>query len=109
MLGIALTHDAKGFLQDVHESEGQVCYFTSYLLGHLVSAQLSEAMTKSIGAPEDHVREGSLDAMLDWLRQNVHTVGRALNAEQLVEKVSGRKLCAKPFLDYLEAKVNNLR
>ena len=109
LLGISPANDAEGCLQDVHWSEGQFGYFPSYLLGHLVSAQLSEAMTKSIGAPEDHVREGSLDAMLDWLRQNVHTVGRALNAEQLVEKVSGRKLCAKPFLDYLEAKVNNLR
>ena len=101
-------NDAEGCLQDVHWSEGQFGYFPSYLLGHLVSAQLSEAMAASIGSPEQHVREGHLDVMLDWLRQHVHPVGRALNAEQLVEKVSGRKLSAKPFLDYLEEKLRAL-
>lgn len=108
LLGVTPINDAEGCLQDVHWSEGLFGYFPSYLLGHLISAQLSEAMEVSIGAPEDHVRQGSLDVMLDWLRQHVHPVGRALNAEQLVEKVSGSRLSAKPFLNYLEAKVDAL-
>ena len=63
-------------------------------------------MAVSIGPPEYHVREGSLDTVLDWLRENVHGIGRAMNAEQLVENVSTKQLSAKPFLDYLEIKMN---
>jgi len=92
----------------VHWSEGLFGYFPSYLLGHLISAQLSEAMTAAIGAPEDHVARGDLNGMLAWLREHVHPIGRALNAEQLVEQVSGSPLSAEPFLAYLEAKLSRL-
>ena len=108
LLGVKPADDAEGCLQDVHWSEGLFGYFPSYLLGHLISAQLSEAMTAAIGAPEDHVARGDLSSMLAWLREHVHPIGRALNAEQLVEQVSGRPLSAEPFLAYLEAKLSRL-
>ena len=108
LLGVTPADDAQGCLQDVHWSEGLFGYFPSYLLGHLVSAQLSEAMTATIGSPEEYVRRGDLSVMLGWLRDNVHPIGRALNAEQLVEKVSGRPLSSDPFLNYLEAKLDRL-
>ena len=65
-------------------------------------------MTAAIGSPEEHVRRGDLGVMLGWLRENVHPIGRALNAEQLVEQVSGRSLSSDPFLNYLEAKLEKL-
>ena len=46
--------------------------------------------------------------MLAWLREKVHPVGRAVNAEQLVEQVSGKPLSSVPFLNYLEAKLERL-
>ena len=58
-------NDAEGCLQDVHWSEGLFGYFPSYLLGHLISAQLSEAMAEAIGSPEEHVERG--DVCLCWL------------------------------------------
>ena len=92
----------------MHWSEGLFGYFPSYLLGHLISAQLSEAMQSEIGSPEEHVRRGDLSVMLGWLREKVHPIGRALNAEQLVEQVSGQPLSSAPFLNYLEAKLERL-
>ena len=65
-------------------------------------------MTKAIGAPEDHVARGDLGGMLAWLREHVHPIGRALNAEQLVEQVSGKPLSAESFLNYLELKLSRL-
>ena len=100
--------DAEGCLQDVHWSEGLFGYFPSYLLGHLISAQLSEAMTAEIGAPEQHIEAGDVQLLLDWLRTRVHSVGRALNAEGLVQQVSGQPLSSEPFLRYLEAKLEAL-
>lgn len=108
LLGVVPMNDAEGCLQDVHWSEGLFGYFPSYLLGHLVSAQLSEAMQASIGAPEHHIARGDVSPLLGWLREHVHPVGRALNAEELVEKVSGQPLSSAPFLAYLEAKLARL-
>lgn len=109
LLGVTPADDAEGCLQDVHWSEGLFGYFPSYLLGHLISAQLSEAMEAAIGAPEEHVRRQDLQPVLAWLRETVHPIGRALNAEQLVERVSGRPLSSAPFLRYLEAKIERLQ
>jgi carboxypeptidase Taq len=74
----------------------------------LISAQLSEAMAAAIGPPEEHVRRGEIAPLLDWLRENVHPVGRAMNAEQLVQTVSGRALTSEPFLSYLEDKLDRV-
>ena len=108
LLGVTPSNDAEGCLQDVHWSEGLFGYFPSYLLGHLISAQLSEAMAAAIGPPEEHVRRGEIAPLLDWLRENVHPVGRAMNAEQLVQSVSGRALTPEPFLRYLEDKLDRI-
>ena len=108
LLGIKPTSDAEGCLQDVHWSEGLFGYFPSYLLGHLISAQLSEAMETEIGAPEQHIASGDVTPMLSWLRQNVHGVGRALNAEDLVQQVTGRPLDSTAFLRHLTTKLKAL-
>jgi carboxypeptidase Taq len=108
LLGVVPANDAEGCLQDVHWSEGLFGYFPSYLLGHLVSAQLSEAMAAAIGSPEEHVAAGDVAPLLTWLREHVHPIGRALNAEQLVERVSGEPLSSAAFLAYLEAKLDRL-
>ena len=108
LLGVVPANDAEGCLQDVHWSEGLFGYFPSYLLGHLVSAQLSEAMAVAIGSPEEHVARGDVSPLLGWLREHVHPIGRALNAEELVERVSGQPLSSGAFLTYLEAKLDRL-
>ncbi|WP_413442406.1 carboxypeptidase M32 [Synechococcus sp. MIT S1220] len=105
LLGVTPSNDAEGCLQDVHWSEGLFGYFPSYLLGHLISAQLSATMTAEIGSPEDHLSRGEVAPMLGWLREKVHPIGRALNAEGLVKQVSGQALSGEPFLDYLESKI----
>ncbi len=115
-LGLKPKNDVEGCLQDVHWSEGLFGYFPSYLLGHLISAQLSEAMCNDFsGASIDSadpiakfVSEGKESTLLEWLRVHVHLHGRSMNAEQLVESISGKKLSSEPFLVYLEKKLNLL-
>ncbi|KKZ12372.1 MAG: peptidase M32 [Candidatus Synechococcus spongiarum SP3] len=107
-LDVTPAHVGEGCLQDVHWSEGLFGYFPSYALGHLISAQLAEAMEAGIGPIEGHVAAGEESRLLDWLRRHVHPLGRRVNAEQLVQQVTGRPLCATPFLRYLESKLDQL-
>ena len=63
---------------------------------------------QAIGAPEEHVASGDITPLLGWLREHVHPIGRALNAEELVQQISGRPLDSAPFLKYLDAKLEAL-
>jgi carboxypeptidase Taq len=107
-MGITPAHDGEGCLQDVHWSEGLFGYFPSYALGHLISAQLSEAMEADLGPIEASLANGQDQLLIDWLAERVYPLGRSVNAEQLVEKVSGSTLTAEPFLKYLELKLERL-
>ncbi len=115
LLGVRPKNDREGCLQDVHWSEGQFGYFPSYLLGHLISAQLAEAMRIDLNdsALDDDsishcIRTGQESILLSWLRKKVHTYGRQINAEVLVEKVTGNPLASSAFLNYLEEKLVQL-
>jgi len=108
LLGIEPPNDAEGCLQDVHWSEGLFGYFPSYALGHLISAQLAEAMERQIGPIEQRLAAGEDRALLDWLRLHVHPLGRSVNGEELVERVSGAPLASSAFLRYLESKLELL-
>ena len=116
LIGVAPQNDSEGCLQDVHWSEGAFGYFPSYLLGHLISAQLSEAMInelQKIGVDGQDpigtcIRDNNESLLIDWLRTNVHCHGRQMNAEQLIELVTNKKLSSEPFLNYLKKKLEHL-
>jgi carboxypeptidase Taq len=108
LLGLRPGHDAEGCLQDVHWSEGLFGYFPSYALGHLISAQLSEALAAELGPIETLIATGNEAEILAWLGRNVWSLGRRVNAEQLVAQVTGRPLSAEAFLTHLKDKLARL-
>ncbi len=109
LLGIEPATDAEGCLQDIHWAEGLFGYFPSYALGHLISAQISETFEQENGSIQALIRTGDEGKLQGWLGQTVWPLGRLVNGEELVERVSGRPLCAQPFLTYLRSKVDELR
>ena len=111
LLGVIPQDDREGCLQDVHWSEGAFGYFPSYLLGHLISAQLSECMSNELEGPDpisECIRNKNEAQLVSWLRQKVHCHGRQMNGEQLVEFVTGKELSSEAFLNYLKNKLELL-
>jgi len=111
LLDLRPAHDSEGCLQDVHWSEGLFGYFPSYALGHLISAQLGEAMEGDLGGAgsiEARVAKGDEASLKEWLVEHVYPLGRQVNGEELVKQVSGKDLRAEPFLAYLRAKLERL-
>jgi carboxypeptidase Taq len=112
LLGIQPATDAEGCLQDIHWAEGLFGYFPSYALGHLISAQVAEAMEADLGgagAIEAAIAAGEEQRLRSWLAERVWPLGRSVNSEALVQQVSGAPLNAQPFLRYLSAKVEALQ
>ena len=101
LLGVQITSDALGCMQDVHWSDGAFGYFPSYALGCLIAAQLWEAMEAEIGPREEGLRDCVVAPIQDWLAENVHRYGRRLDTTELVERATGRPLEVDPFLRYV--------
>ncbi len=66
-------------------------------------------MQQAIGPLEEHVARGDMQQLLAWLREHVHPIGRMMNAEKLVKRVTEQALSRKPFLDCLEGKLKQLQ
>ncbi|MBI2758452.1 MAG: carboxypeptidase M32 [Chloroflexi bacterium] len=107
-LGVVPPNDALGVLQDIHWSGGMIGYFSTYALGNLVSAQLWEKINKDIPDLDEQFRKGKFDALLGWLRENVHRHGRKYDPQDLVQRVTGSKITPEPYVRYLTAKYSDI-
>lgn len=107
-LGIVPPSDLQGCLQDIHWSIGLFGYFPTYALGNLMSVQLYQAAERQLGSLEGLIRAGDFAPLLDWLRENVHSHGSRYRPSQLLERATGAKLDARPYLAYLEEKFGRL-
>ncbi|MBN1241716.1 MAG: carboxypeptidase M32 [Spirochaetales bacterium] len=105
LLGIEPANDGEGCLQDVHWSFGGFGYFPSYSLGNLYAAQFWNAMRKDIpGLDASVASKAGLEAILAWLRNNIHSKAATLLPDELVLAVTGESLSARHFVKYLEEK-----
>ena len=103
-LGVEVPDDAHGVLQDVHWSAGSIGYFSTYLLGTVMSVQIWEKVREDVPDLEDQVERGEFGALRDWLGENVHRHGRKFSPQETLKKATGQTLDAKPYLAYLRAK-----
>ena len=107
-LGICPPDDAQGVLQDVHWSFGLLGYFPTYTLGNLYGAQFFHQAQQDLTDLGDKIGRGELGELKTWLNDKVHSRGSRLRASELVEEVTGEKLSADYFSNYLEAKFGAL-
>ena len=107
-LDIVPENDSVGVLQDVHWSHGSFGYFPSYMLGNLFSAQFYNKMKNDIPNYNKKIEDGELSKILDWLRSNIHKYGKKYEPNELLEKVTGEKLNADYFMDYLKEKYSKI-
>ncbi len=98
---------AHGCLQDVHWFVGKFGYYPSYVIGHMMAAQLYEAMKRDIQNIPELLRAGQFTPIKDWLNDNIHAKGRLLRSDKLIEEVTGKPLSCKPLLNHLEDRYLN--
>ncbi len=107
-LGVTPPDDSQGVPQDVHWSTGLVGYFPSYALGNLISAQLWERIAADIPDLTEQIRKGEFSAWLAWLREHIHQHGAKFEPQELVQRVTGRKIDPAPYMRYLTQKFSTI-
>ncbi len=103
-LGVEVPDDAHGVLQDVHWSGGSIGYFSTYLLGTVMSVQIWEAARGDVPELEEHIGRGEFAPLRDWLGEHVHALGRKFSPQETLRRATGSTIRAQPYLDYLRSK-----
>jgi carboxypeptidase Taq len=104
-LGLDVPDDANGVLQDVHWSGGIIGYFPTYSLGSVMSEQIWERLRQDLTDLDDQIEAGEFGPLRDWLREHVHQLGSRLMPQETLERATGSRIDAEPYLRYLQAKV----
>jgi carboxypeptidase Taq len=109
LLGLEPADDVKGVLQDIHWAWGELGYFPTYALGNLYAASFMRAAERALPALWEAIARGDFLPLRSWLRTHVHAEGARLEAEALVQKVTGQGLTDVDFVAYLKTKYGALR
>lgn len=107
-LGIKPPNDALGCLQDIHWSFGSIGYFPTYTLGNIYAAQFFKAFEKAYPDWDKRVIQGEFSFINEWLKENIYQWGRQYTVQELTQKISGKALSEKDYIDYLTAKYHHL-
>jgi len=108
LLGLEVSNDREGCLQDVHWSIGYFGYFPSYALGNLYAAQFWAKLKEEVPDIEARIASGDVLSVLTWLRANVHCHGSRYMPGELVEKITGSALDPAWFERYLREKYSSI-
>lgn len=103
-LGVEVTNDSEGVMQDVHWSEGSFGYFPSYLLGSILDGMLLESIEEKLGNIDTILREGRIKEITKFLQENIHQYGETYTYEEVAMRVCGKELTVDPLVKYFEGK-----
>jgi carboxypeptidase Taq len=104
-LGVQVPDDAHGVLQDMHWAAGSVGYFPTYALGNVISVQIWERALEDLGDLDERFERGEFGDLRDWLREHLYVLGAKFTPQETIERVTGSRIDAQPYLRYLRRKL----
>jgi len=104
LLGLTVTNDRDGCLQDIHWFDGAFGYFPCYSLGAMTAAQFFATAVAETPEIPTAIGAGDFKPLLGWLRAHVHGLGSSLTTAEIVTRATGKPLDAGVFRGHLEAR-----
>lgn len=105
-LDVEVPNDSLGLMQDVHWSEGLFGYFPSYLLGNIYDGMFLECIEDNLGNVDEILRSGNIKNITNYLKENIYKDAGTYTSKEVIEKLCGREISAKPIIDYFYKKYN---
>ncbi|VVB71140.1 Thermostable carboxypeptidase 1 [uncultured archaeon] len=107
-LGLNITDDRDGILQDVHWAEGCFGYFPAYAMGSMNAAQLEAAMRRDHPDLDQRFASGDFSVPVRWMQEHVYKYGATYDTPELIKKATGNETEAYDFLNYLDSKYKKI-
>jgi carboxypeptidase Taq len=103
-LGVDVTDDAQGCLQDVHWSSGYIGSFPTYTIGNATAAQLMAHFRTERPDMQSALDRADTGPLRDALHDTVWRHGRSRSRAQILAGLGASPNDPQPYLDYLGAK-----
>jgi len=107
-LGVEISDDSEGIMQDTHWASGLIGYFPSYALGNIYSGQILRKMEHELPEWKTQITQGDFQPIKQWLTANIYQYGNLYDPPELIQKVTGHSLTIEPYLTYLKEKFRAL-
>lgn len=107
-LGINITSDNEGILQDDHWASGFFGYFPAYAMGSMNAAQLDAAMRRDYPDMDQSFASGSFSIPFAWMQEHVYKYGAIYETPELMKMATGNETQAYDFLNYLTNKYKRI-
>ena len=107
-LGVNITDDKNGILQDDHWAAGYFGYFPAYALGSMNAAQLEAAMRRDHPDLDQRFASGDFSIPVTWMQEHVYKYGAIYDTPELMKKATGNETEAYDFLNYLNSKYKKI-
>ena len=106
-LGVDVTRDDEGLMQDMHWSDGSFGYFPSYLVGNIYDGMYKMQIEKDLGDIDELLKNGNIKLITKYLSNNIHVHGSSYDGVEVVKRLTGEELSVKPLVDYFKEKYYN--
>ncbi|KAF9083104.1 hypothetical protein BGX29_003382 [Mortierella sp. GBA35] len=108
-LGLEVTEDRLGCLQDIHWSFGAIGYFPTYTLGSIYAVQIFEDAKEVIPDLDEHLAKGEFHVLKEWLSKNVHEQGSLRESgNDLIFDLTGKHVNSSLYVKYLTDKYTEI-
>lgn len=107
-LGLNITNDNDGILQDVHWAGGSFGYFPAYAVASVNAAQLEAAMRRDHPNLDQRLASGESSVPAAWMQEHIYKYGAIYNTSELMKKATGNETEAYDFLNYLDGKYKQI-
>ncbi|KAI1320203.1 hypothetical protein EDD11_001808 [Mortierella claussenii] len=108
-LGLNVTEDRHGCLQDIHWAAGLIGYFPTYTLGSIYAVQIFGAAKEAIPNLDEHLAKGEFHVLKKWLNKNVHEQGSLRESgDDLIRDLTGKSLDSNLYVQYLTEKYTKI-
>ena len=103
-LGVNVTDDRDGILQDIHWADGYFGYFPAYALGSINAAQLEAAMRRDHPDLDRGFASGDFTIPPAWMEEHIYKYGSIYDTPELMKRATGNETEVYDFLNYLKGK-----
>lgn len=106
-LGIRVTKDCEGILQDMHWGAADLGYFPTYALGSAFAAQFYHKMKEELDV-DTILMQGDFNKIYEWLALHIHQYGAFKSAEDILLDTTQESFQSDYYIKYLKDKYSKL-
>lgn len=103
-LGLEVTNDSEGILQDMHWSDGSFGYFPAYLMGSIYDGMFLENIESVLGNIDDLLSKGEIKKITNYLIENIYQYGGTYTGLEVLNRLGVKEVSVEPLVNYFEKK-----